>query len=107
MSTVDDAVAVEETGGALPPLKWDQGLIEQVTTADAPPGCITLYSDFFRVGNFRLPATHFLGSILHYYAFHISQLSPMGMVRIRHFEFVCRSQWEEHTVEKFRVSYHL
>ncbi|MFS7997204.1 hypothetical protein Hanom_Chr12g01138921 [Helianthus anomalus] len=30
MSAVDDVVTVEETGGALPPLKWDQGLFEQV-----------------------------------------------------------------------------
>ncbi|KAJ0680790.1 hypothetical protein HanPI659440_Chr16g0628311 [Helianthus annuus] len=31
----------------------------------------------------------------------------MGMVRIRHFEFVCRSQGLEPTVEKFRVIYQL
>ncbi|KAJ0564135.1 hypothetical protein HanOQP8_Chr07g0260431 [Helianthus annuus] len=40
-------------------------------------------------------------------AFHISQLSPTGMVRIRHFEFVCRSQGEEPTIDKFRVFYQL
>ncbi|MFS7956008.1 hypothetical protein Hanom_Chr07g00649511 [Helianthus anomalus] len=39
--------------------------------------------------------------------FHISQLSPTGMVRIRHFEFVCRSQGDESTVDKFRVFYQL
>ncbi|MFS8034127.1 hypothetical protein Hanom_Chr17g01577581 [Helianthus anomalus] len=33
----------------------------------------------------------------------MSQLSPMGMVRIRHFEFVCRSQGEEPNVDKFRL----
>ncbi|MFS7910496.1 hypothetical protein Hanom_Chr02g00107021 [Helianthus anomalus] len=101
MSTGDDVVTTEEAGGALPPLKWDQALFEQVvrghqfvdkwdarypargqTTVDAPPGYITLYSDIFREGNFRLPATHFLGAILHHFSFHISQLSPMGMVRI-------------------------
>ncbi|KAM0005875.1 hypothetical protein Hdeb2414_s0194g00829191 [Helianthus debilis subsp. tardiflorus] len=31
----------------------------------------------------------------------------MGMVRIQHFEFVCRSQSEEPTVDKFRVFYQL
>ncbi|KAJ0548950.1 hypothetical protein HanIR_Chr08g0389611 [Helianthus annuus] len=36
---------------------------------------------------------------------HISQLSPMGMVRIRHFEFISRSQGLEPSVEKFRVFY--
>ncbi|KAJ0914782.1 hypothetical protein HanPSC8_Chr06g0242511 [Helianthus annuus] len=48
-----------------------------------------------------------MAGILHYYAFQISQLSPMGMVRIRHFEFLCRSQGLEPTVEKFRVFYQL
>ncbi|MFS7935788.1 hypothetical protein Hanom_Chr05g00407691 [Helianthus anomalus] len=48
MSTVDDAVAVEETGGALPPLKWDQGLIEQVVRAPwawCAFGTLSLYVD--------------------------------------------------------------
>ncbi|MFS7936577.1 hypothetical protein Hanom_Chr05g00417201 [Helianthus anomalus] len=104
----------------------DQGLFEQVTrgqqflvewdarypsqgqtTADAPPGYITLYADFFGEGNFRLPVTHYMATILHSYVFHISQQSPMGMVRIRHFEFVCRLQGLEPTVEKFRVFYQL
>ncbi|KAF5782061.1 hypothetical protein HanRHA438_Chr11g0503781 [Helianthus annuus] len=31
----------------------------------------------------------------------------MGMVRIRHFEFICRSQGLEHSVEKFRAFYQL
>ncbi|MFS7937355.1 hypothetical protein Hanom_Chr05g00426611 [Helianthus anomalus] len=31
----------------------------------------------------------------------------MGMVRIRHFEFVCVSQGQEPSVEKFRAFYHL
>ncbi|MFS8006296.1 hypothetical protein Hanom_Chr14g01247551 [Helianthus anomalus] len=47
-----------------------------------------------------------MASILHYYAFHISQLSPMGMVRIHHFEFVCRSQGLEPTVDKFRTAWY-
>ncbi|MFS8007665.1 hypothetical protein Hanom_Chr14g01263751 [Helianthus anomalus] len=66
---------------------------------------ITLYVDFFVEGNFRLPSTHFMAVILHHYAFHISQLSPMGMVRVHHFEFVCRYQGLEPTVEKFKVLY--
>ncbi|MFS7946423.1 hypothetical protein Hanom_Chr06g00536161 [Helianthus anomalus] len=101
----------------MPVLKWDQGLFEQVTraqqfpavwdarypsqgqtAADAPPGYITLYADFFGEGSFWLSATHFMDAILHHYAFHISQLSPIGMIRVRHFEFVCRSQGLEPTV---------
>ncbi|MFS7903002.1 hypothetical protein Hanom_Chr01g00018501 [Helianthus anomalus] len=99
MSTAEDVVTVEEViRGHQFTAKWDaQYPAQGQTPADAPPGNITLYADFFREGNFRLPATHFLGDIVQYYAFHITQLSPMGMVRIRHIEFVCRSQGEEPT----------
>ncbi|KAJ0575478.1 hypothetical protein HanIR_Chr05g0213161 [Helianthus annuus] len=119
-----EAVSTEE--GPVPVLKWDLGLFEQFvrgfrfppewdarypaqgqTAADAPPGYITLYEDFFLQGNFRLPATNFLGNILHYYNFHLSQMSPPGMVRVRHFEFLCRSHGIEPTVEKFRAFYQL
>ncbi|KAJ0623208.1 hypothetical protein HanIR_Chr01g0029231 [Helianthus annuus] len=112
--------------GPVPVLKWDLGLFEQIvrsfrfppewdarypaqgqTAADAPPGYITLYEDFFLQGNFRLPATNFLGSILSYYQFHISQMSPPGMVRVRHFEFLCQSHGIEPTVDKFRSFYQL
>ncbi|KAJ0525701.1 hypothetical protein HanHA300_Chr09g0315051 [Helianthus annuus] len=48
-----------------------------------------------------------MAHILHYYGFHISQMSPPGMVRVRHFEFLCRSHGIEPTVEKFRVFYQL
>ncbi|KAJ0651405.1 hypothetical protein HanOQP8_Chr15g0560631 [Helianthus annuus] len=124
MSEEHQEVAVEE--GPVPVLKWDLGLFEQIvrsfrfppewdarypaqgqTSADAPPGYITLYEDFFLQGNFRLPATNFLGNILHYYNFHLSQMSPPGMVRVRHFEFLCRSHGIEPSVEKFRAFYQL
>ncbi|KAJ0493559.1 hypothetical protein HanIR_Chr12g0587541 [Helianthus annuus] len=112
--------------GPLRILKWDLGLFEQImrgfrfppewdarypgqnqTAVDAPPGYITLFEDFFLQGNFRLPATDFLAHILQYYGFHISQMSPPGMVRVRHFEFLCRSHDIEPTVDKFRVCYQL
>ncbi|MFS7918534.1 hypothetical protein Hanom_Chr03g00202321 [Helianthus anomalus] len=66
MSTGDDVVTIEDVVGGLPPLKWDQGLFEQVvkgyqfaeewdtrypslrqTAAGAPPGYITTFPDFF------------------------------------------------------------
>ncbi|MFS7925429.1 hypothetical protein Hanom_Chr04g00284861 [Helianthus anomalus] len=112
--------------GPLPVLRWDLGLLEQIvrgfrfppewdaiypgqkqTAADAPPGYITLYEDFFQQGNFRLPATSFMAHILQFYGFHISQMSPPGMVRVRHFEFLCRAHGVEPTVEKFRAFYQL
>ncbi|KAJ0808449.1 hypothetical protein HanPI659440_Chr01g0003481 [Helianthus annuus] len=120
----EEETQVEE--GPLPVLKWDQWLFEQITrrfrfppkwdaqyprqgqtAPDAPSGYITLFEDFFLQGNFRLPATEFMAHILHYYGFHISQMSPPGMVRVRHFEFLCRSHGIEPTVEKFRVFYQL
>ncbi|KAJ0430321.1 hypothetical protein HanHA300_Chr17g0667731 [Helianthus annuus] len=120
----EEAVQVEE--GPLPVFKWDQGLFEQTvrgcqfsaewdaryprqgqTAADALPDYITLFADFFLEGNFQLPATNFMASILHFYGFHISQMSLAGMVRVRHFEFLCRSQGMEPTVEKFRAFYQL
>ncbi|MFS7995856.1 hypothetical protein Hanom_Chr12g01122971 [Helianthus anomalus] len=108
MSTGDDIITVEEAGSGLPSLKWDQCLLEQgQTAADAPPDYITLFADFFSGGNFRLPAIHFLGNILQYYGFHVSQMSPISMVRVRHFEFVCWSQGDEPTVDRFRIFYHL
>ncbi|KAJ0819285.1 hypothetical protein HanPSC8_Chr16g0694361 [Helianthus annuus] len=106
--------------GSLPVLKWDRGLLEQNTrgfrfppewdarypsqnqmAADAPPGYITLFEDLFLKANFRFSATEFMAHILHYYGFHISQMSPPCMVRVRHFEFLCRSHDIERTVEKF------
>ncbi|MFS7965037.1 hypothetical protein Hanom_Chr08g00757391 [Helianthus anomalus] len=48
-----------------------------------------------------------MAHILHFYGFHLSRMSPPGMVRVRHFEFLCRSHGIEPTVEKFRVFYQL
>ncbi|KAM0025607.1 hypothetical protein Hdeb2414_s0021g00576551 [Helianthus debilis subsp. tardiflorus] len=123
---MDEEESVQIKEGPLLVLKWDQGLFEQITrgfrfpqewdaryprqgqtAADAPPGYITLFEDFFYQGNFRLPATEFMASILHFYGFHISQMSPAGMVRVRHFEFLCRSVGMEPIVEKFRAFYQL
>ncbi|KAJ0744837.1 hypothetical protein HanPI659440_Chr10g0392161 [Helianthus annuus] len=112
----------EEMSTELPPMKWPRGsfdgLIQNLkfpeswgalypeegqTAADAPSGYITLFWDFFCDGNFRLPATTFLLDILSFYNIHLSQLHPIGMVRVRHFEFVCRSMNIEPTVPRFRV----
>ncbi|KAJ0535361.1 hypothetical protein HanIR_Chr09g0429841 [Helianthus annuus] len=39
--------------------------------------------------------------------FHLSQMSPLVMVRVRHFEFLCRAHGIEPTVEKLRAFYQL
>ncbi|MFS7943474.1 hypothetical protein Hanom_Chr06g00500671 [Helianthus anomalus] len=111
-----------EMSAELPPLKWPRasfdGLVQHLrfpenwsamypeegqTAADAPAGYITLFWDFFCEGNFRMPLTKFFLEILGYYKFHISQLHPVDMVRIRHFEFVCQTMHIELTVPRFRV----
>ncbi|MFS8018882.1 hypothetical protein Hanom_Chr15g01397341 [Helianthus anomalus] len=48
-----------------------------------------------------------MAHILQFYGFHISQLSPPGMVRVRHLEFLCRAHDIEPTVERFPVFYQL
>ncbi|MFS8003887.1 hypothetical protein Hanom_Chr13g01219131 [Helianthus anomalus] len=76
---------------------------EGQTAEDAPAGYATLFWDFFCVGTFRLHVTKFFLEFLEYYKIHISQLHPIGMVRVRHFEFVCRTMHIEPTVPRFRV----
>ncbi|KAF5816299.1 hypothetical protein HanRHA438_Chr03g0144161 [Helianthus annuus] len=116
----------EEMSVSLLPLKWSKeifdGLVknfkfpdgwgvrypeEGQTVADAPTGYITLFWDYFADGNFRLPTTRFVLDVLDYYKFHISQLHPIGMVQIQHFEFLCRSMHIEPTINCFRVFYQL
>ncbi|MFS7948268.1 hypothetical protein Hanom_Chr06g00557961 [Helianthus anomalus] len=55
------------------------------------------------VSNFRLPITKFFLDILDCYQIHISQMHLIGMVRVRHFVFVCRSMHIELSVPRFRV----
>ncbi|KAF5812739.1 hypothetical protein HanRHA438_Chr03g0101291 [Helianthus annuus] len=114
----------EEMSASLPPLKWSKevfdGLVKNFkfpdswgvrypddgqTAADAPATYITLFWDYFADGNFCLPVTRFLLDVLEYYKFHISQLHPIGMVQIRHFEFLCRSMHIDLTVNRFQVFY--
>ncbi|MFS7989807.1 hypothetical protein Hanom_Chr11g01051181 [Helianthus anomalus] len=109
-SPVEENVENVNVGGSLPVLKWTVGSFwrlmlnvrmpeeygarfptEGDTTADAPAGYITLFADFFGEGNFRLALTVFMAELLEYYKIHISQLSPLGMVRSCHFEYCCRS----------------
>ncbi|MFS8007770.1 hypothetical protein Hanom_Chr14g01264951 [Helianthus anomalus] len=44
---------------------------------------------FFKFCNFRLPITKFCKSVLDEYPIHISQLHPLGLVKLLHFEFSC------------------
>ncbi|MFS7961947.1 hypothetical protein Hanom_Chr08g00720911 [Helianthus anomalus] len=93
----------ENPGEEGPVMEWDARYPGQnQTAADAPPGYINLFEDFFPQGNLWLPVTEFMAHILH-----ISQMSPPRMVRVRHFEFLCRSHGIEPTVERCRAFYQL
>ncbi|MFS7951589.1 hypothetical protein Hanom_Chr07g00596941 [Helianthus anomalus] len=48
-----------------------------------------------------------MAELLEYYTIHISQLSPLGMVRARHFEYCFRAHDIEPTLENFRRFYQL
>ncbi|MFS8034113.1 hypothetical protein Hanom_Chr17g01577401 [Helianthus anomalus] len=50
---------------------------------------INLFSIFFKFRNFRLPITKFCKSVLDEYQINISQIHPLGLVKLRHFEFAC------------------
>ncbi|MFS8034086.1 hypothetical protein Hanom_Chr17g01577071 [Helianthus anomalus] len=114
--------SAEEKVVELSPLKWSRetfdGLIrnfrfpeswdarypdEGQTTADAPAGYITLFWDFFSLGKFRLHVTKFFLDILAYYKFHISQMHPIGMDKVRHVKFVCHMMHIEPSVTQFQV----
>ncbi|KAJ0615705.1 hypothetical protein HanIR_Chr02g0082281 [Helianthus annuus] len=126
LSSVEEDVENVDAGGALPVLKWPVGSFRQLmltvrmpdeygarypkggdTATDAPAGFVTLFFDFFGHGNFRLLLTVFMADLLEYYRIHISQLSPLGMVRAHHFEYCFKSQDLEPAVERFRRFYKL
>ncbi|KAJ0649351.1 hypothetical protein HanLR1_Chr15g0583311 [Helianthus annuus] len=66
---------------------------------------MSLYADFFREGNFRLPMSKSIGEVLTGYGLHISQISALGLPRVTHFEFICRANRVEPSFKKFNVFY--
>ena len=75
------------------------------TALCAPVGKITLYKDFFSIGNFRLPITRFVLEVLSTSGLHITQIHPLSMARLRHFEYVCRCKGVAPTMERLMVFY--
>ncbi|MFS7953339.1 hypothetical protein Hanom_Chr07g00617351 [Helianthus anomalus] len=66
---------------------------------------MTLYAEFFREGNFRLPMSKFIREVLTNYWLHISQINALGLPRLTRFEFIFRANRVEPTFEKFNVFY--
>ncbi|MFS8017727.1 hypothetical protein Hanom_Chr15g01383821 [Helianthus anomalus] len=70
--------------------EWNPVLPSKPNTAfPLKKGKITLFSDFLKFCNFRLPITKFCKLVLDNYPIHISQLHPLGLVKLQQFEFAC------------------
>ncbi|MFS7948437.1 hypothetical protein Hanom_Chr06g00559991 [Helianthus anomalus] len=77
-------IQMPEAYGAMYPQEGD-------TAGDAPVGYVSMFSYWFSDCNFRLPLTGFVVEILEYYKIHISQLSSLGMIRVRNFKYTFRA----------------
>src|ERR1044071_2285301 len=69
------------------------------------PGKITLYAEFFKFCHFQLPVTQFMVELLSYYKVNISQLHPLGLIKVKHFEFCARGLGMSPQLDVFRVFY--
>ncbi|PWA90794.1 transposase (putative), gypsy type [Artemisia annua] len=77
----------------------------RVTIRNAPEGKIGVYTRFFELGNFRIPLSRFLLTVLEYYQIHLSQLSVLAACRVSHFEILCRVHGGIPTLSLFRKFY--
>ncbi|MFS7958472.1 hypothetical protein Hanom_Chr07g00678951 [Helianthus anomalus] len=59
------------------------------TTFSLKQGKITLFSDFFQILQLTVANKKICKSILDEYQIHISQMHPLRLVKLRHFEFAC------------------
>jgi hypothetical protein len=90
----------------------DLGLHPTAPAADAiisdmPVGTIGVYTRWFDFSNIRFPLSRFLLSVLQYYQVHISQVSPVGLVKVSSFEIHCRALNGTPTLPLFRKFYTL
>ncbi|KAM0039346.1 hypothetical protein Hdeb2414_s0012g00381051 [Helianthus debilis subsp. tardiflorus] len=121
--TAEEEAEVNAPGKFLPVLKWWDSSFNNLmasiqmsaaygawypqegdTAGDALAGYVSIFAVCFDICNLRLPLTVFM---LEYYKIHISQLSPLGMVHARNFEYIFRAQNVEPLVEDFRRFYHI
>ncbi|KAI3704783.1 hypothetical protein L1987_75012 [Smallanthus sonchifolius] len=61
----------------------------------------------FSEANFRVLVTSFVIDLLQFYKIHLSQVHPLGMCRIRHFEFCCIALKQDPSVATFHHFYKL
>lgn len=77
------------------------------TIFDMPAGKIGVYTRWFDFANIRFPLSRFLLTVLQYYQVHISQISPVGLVKVSSFEIHCRALDGIPTLPLFRKFYTL
>jgi hypothetical protein len=77
------------------------------TALDAPRGKITMYSHFFTTSHLRIPVSRFLISILRHYKIHITQINPISLQKVFHYEFSVRALKEAPKVPQFCAFYKL
>jgi hypothetical protein len=61
------------------------------TAIDAPPRKITLYTNFCTSSHLRIQIRHFLADLLCHYGVHLSQVAPLGLPKVFHYEFCVRA----------------
>jgi hypothetical protein len=61
------------------------------TAMDAPPGKIAMYSHVFTTRHLRIPVSKFLISILRHYKLHITQVVPVSLHKVFHYEYCVRA----------------
>ncbi|KAJ0680819.1 hypothetical protein HanPI659440_Chr16g0628651 [Helianthus annuus] len=122
----EEEAKVNAPGKSLPVLRWTESGFKNLmttiqmpsaygarypqdgdTTGDAPAGYVSMFADWFGDCNLRLPLTVFMVEVLENYKIHISQLSPLGMIRVRNFEYTFRALNLEPLVGDFRCYYQL
>jgi hypothetical protein len=75
--------------------------------ADPPDTMMTLYIQSFEYSMCRYPLSIFLMDLLQYYGVHFSQMHPLGLIRVSHFEVACKAMSGNPSVSLFRRFYDL
>ncbi|MFS7952328.1 hypothetical protein Hanom_Chr07g00605681 [Helianthus anomalus] len=111
LPVAEEEMEVNAPDKFLPVLKWSESAFNNLitsiqmpttyggrypqegdTASDTPAGYVSMFADWFEICNLRLPLTIFMVELLEYYNIHISQLSHLGMICARNFEYTFRAQ---------------
>ncbi|MFS7917988.1 hypothetical protein Hanom_Chr03g00195721 [Helianthus anomalus] len=68
------------------------------------PGKIGVYTRLFDYCNYRrLPLTKFLIDVLLFHEVHLSQMNPLGLAKVYHFELACRGLGSDPNLSMIRA----